>query len=91
MNTLSLSFPGVDGRMLLPALDADGLDVSAGSACSSGAPTPSQVLLSAGLTTGLASASVRVSFPPGLEPAEARRAAKILCGAVARLYEVANR
>ena len=84
MNTLSLSFPGVDGRMLLPALDADGLDVSAGSACSSGAPTPSPVLLSA-------NASIRVSFSPSIELSEARRAAEILCMTVARLYEVANR
>lgn len=90
-NTLNLHFPGVDGRLLVPACDADGLEISAGSACSSGAALPSPVLVAAGLAPEEARASIRVSFGPNSGPREAKEAANRLHLVVARLYEVANR
>lgn len=48
-NLLSVSVPGADGEMLLMALDLEGLAVSAGSACSSGALARSHVLTAMGL------------------------------------------
>jgi cysteine desulfurase len=90
-NTYNFGFPGLDGRMLLPALDAEGLAVSAGSACSSGSPEPSAVLLAAGVSETLARASLRISFPPSWEAAQAELATTALLQTIRRVYEVANR
>lgn len=53
---------GVDGEMLLLNLDIDGICVSNGSACTSGAMEPSHVLTGIGLQEGVAKSSIRVSF-----------------------------
>lgn len=90
-NTLNVGFPGLDGRMLLPALDAEGIAASAGSACSSGSPEPSAVLLAAGVDEDLARASLRISLPPGIDDETCREASRRLAATVARVYEVANR
>ncbi|MBC8405923.1 MAG: aminotransferase class V-fold PLP-dependent enzyme [Planctomycetes bacterium] len=90
-NTISLTFPNLDGRLLLPTLDADGLEVSAGSACSSGSPTPSTVLLATGMTQPLANASIRVSLCPKMDTLDASLAGSRLATAISRLYDVAKR
>ena len=61
-NTLSLSFAGVRSDDLLVALDLRGVSVSAGSACASGRPEPSHVLLAHGLTTHQAREVIRISL-----------------------------
>jgi len=53
---------GVDGEMLLLNLDIDGICVSNGSACTSGAVEPSHVLTGIGLAEDIAKSSIRVSF-----------------------------
>ncbi len=53
---------GLDGEMLLLNLDMEGIYVSNGSACTSGAVEPSHVLSCIGLDEHLANASVRLSF-----------------------------
>jgi cysteine desulfurase len=68
-NTLNVSFRGVDGDALRIALDLDGIAVSGGSACASGAAGPSHVLLALGRDRELARAAVRFSL--GLETTEA--------------------
>jgi len=90
-NTLSLTLHGVDGRALLPACDAEGLDLASGAACSSGAALPSAVLLACGLPESLARATVRVSLGPSLAAAAVREAAERFVRAARRLYEVADR
>lgn len=90
-NTLSLSLAGVDGRALLPACDAEGLDLASGAACASGAPLPSAVLLACGLSEAQARATVRISFAPGITGAQVREAARRFGLVARRLYEVANR
>lgn len=52
----------IDGEMLLLNLDIDGICVSNGSACTSGAVEPSHVLSGLGLEDKLAKSSIRVSF-----------------------------
>lgn len=52
----------LDGEMLLLNLDLEGVMVSAGSACSSGALEPSHVLLALGLDRDTASAALRFSL-----------------------------
>ena len=90
-NTLNLSFPDLDGRMLIPACDADGLEVSAGAACSSGAALPSSVLVAAGLAPEVARASLRISLSADLEEIEAFEAAKRLGKLLRRMCKVAKR
>ncbi len=59
-NILSISFEGIDGRMLLPTLS--GIAVSTGSACSSSSLEPSYILKAIGHSDDLARASLRISF-----------------------------
>jgi len=54
--------PGVDGEAVLHELDRAGIQVSTGSACSSGEPGPSHVLTAMGLPPEDAHASVRFSL-----------------------------
>ncbi len=61
-NTLQLGVEGVDGEMLLMQLDRKGIEVSSGSACSSGGKEPSHVLLSMGVERELARSAIRVSL-----------------------------
>lgn len=57
-----LSFPGCEGDSLLMLLDAAGIEVSTGSACTSGVATPSHVLSAMGISRDLARGSLRFSF-----------------------------
>jgi cysteine desulfurase len=54
----SLTFPGIDAEALI--VNAPELAISTGSACTSGAPEPSHVLLALGLGRDEASSTVRV-------------------------------
>jgi cysteine desulfurase len=59
---LSISVPGTDSESLLMALDLAGVAASSGSACQSGAVTPSHVLSALGVAPDLASAAIRLSL-----------------------------
>ena len=82
---------GSAGPTSAPALDAEGIAVSAGSACSSGSPEPSAVLLAAGVNEELARASLRISLPPETTNETCREAARRMVSTIGRVYEVANR
>ncbi|HEY7390017.1 MAG TPA: cysteine desulfurase family protein [Bryobacteraceae bacterium] len=64
-NTTNIFFDGIDGEALVIALDLRGFAVSTGSACSSGAVTPSHVLTAMGLPATRARASIRFSLGIG--------------------------
>lgn len=59
-NTISLTFEGSDADALL--LRLPNLMMSTGSACNTGAPEPSHVLLAIGLTRQQASSTIRISL-----------------------------
>lgn len=66
-NILNIGFltdgeEGLDGEMLLLNLDIEGVCVSNGSACTSGAMEPSHVLSGIGLPEAVAKSSIRISF-----------------------------
>jgi cysteine desulfurase len=61
-NTSSLSFESVDGESIVLGLDLRGIYVSTGSACSTGDPEPSHVLLAMGLSPKEAQGSIRISL-----------------------------
>jgi cysteine desulfurase len=56
------SFPGCEGDSLLMLLDARGVEVSTGSACSAGVARPSHVLLALGASEAEARSSLRFSL-----------------------------
>ena len=75
---LNLRFKGIDGQTLLLMLDAEGVCVSAGSACHSDSTEPSRVLLAMGLTDREARESIRVSFSALLSKDDVISAADIM-------------
>jgi len=84
-NTASIAFPGLDGQVLLMALDLAGVACSAGSACSSGSQELSPTLLAMGIPHHLASASLRFSLGAGTTEAEIDEAVRRIlevCGQI---------
>jgi cysteine desulfurase len=61
-NNAHFCFPGCPGDALLMLLDAAGIAVSTGSACTAGIPQPSHVLLAMGADDDLARSSLRFSL-----------------------------
>ena len=61
-NNLSFTFTGIDAEKLITLLDMKGIQVSAGSACSVGTPTPSRILKAIGFSDRQAFNTIRVSF-----------------------------
>ncbi len=69
-NHASFVFEGVDGNQLLIHLDAAGFACSSGSACKTGDPKPSHVLLAMGISSQLALGSLRVTVGKYTTPDE---------------------
>jgi cysteine desulfurase NifS len=61
-NTLNMTFPGIRGESIVIAMDQHGISLSAGSACKSGSPEPTHVLLAMGKSAEEAHCSVRFSL-----------------------------
>ncbi len=61
-NTLNLTLPGLRGESLVVALDQHGISLSSGSACKSGSPDPTHVLMAMGKTADEAHCAVRFSL-----------------------------
>jgi cysteine desulfurase NifS len=61
-NTLNAVLPGFRGESVVLVLDRYGIRVSSGSACKSGSPKPSHVLLAIGLSEEEAHCSIRISL-----------------------------
>lgn len=82
------SFEGLDGHHLVVALDLEGICVSSGPACSTGASTPSHVLTAMGVDSRLATGSLRVSLGWGTTAADVDRLLAVLPKAVEKLRQV---
>lgn len=61
-NIAHVTFPGCEGDAMLMLLDAQGVEVSTGSACQAGVPQPSHVLLAMGYDDAAARGSLRLSL-----------------------------
>ena len=79
-----VSFPGCEGDALLMLLDAAGVECSTGSACTSGVPEPSHVLIAMGAEPAIARGSLRFSFGRTSTPADVDRVLDVLPAAVER-------
>ena len=78
------SFPGCEGDSLLLLLDARGVEVSTGSACSAGVARPSHVLLATGATEDVARSSLRFSLGHTSTAADVDALLEVLPGVVER-------
>lgn len=63
-NNVSVVIDGVEGGDLVAALDLEGVEVSTGSACTSGSTEPSHVLLAMGIEPEVAHGSLRITTGP---------------------------
>ena len=90
-NTSNLQFPGIDGAMLVAALDEQEIYCSQSSACTTSRPTPSHVLTAMGLSESEAYASLRFSFGVLNAEQEARHAADQVILAYRELLERLHR
>ena len=61
-NTLNLTLTGLRGESIVIALDQHGISLSSGSACKSGSPEPTHVLIAMGKTEEDAHCAVRFSL-----------------------------
>jgi cysteine desulfurase len=84
-HTSNVSFPGLDRRALVMALDLDGVACSTGSACASGSSEPSPVLIAMGLSDELVSSSVRFSFGATTTESEIDDAVSIVARVLSRM------
>jgi cysteine desulfurase len=87
-NTTNIYFDGIDGEALVIALDLRGFAVSTGSACSSGAVTPSHVLTAIGLSAERARASIRFSLGRFTTAAEVDALIQAIGASVAHLRRI---
>jgi cysteine desulfurase len=78
--TSYVAFDGVEGELLMEALDLEGVAVSTGAACSSGSLEPSPVLRALGFPEG-----IRVSFGRGNDEADVDRLLALLPVLVERI------
>jgi cysteine desulfurase len=76
--------------MLLLNLDIEGICVSNGSACTSGAIEPSHVLTGIGLDEDIADSSIRISFGKDNTIQEVDRFVEALQGVLDRMMVVAR-
>jgi len=61
-NTLNMTLPELRGESLVVAMDQHGISLSSGSACKSGSPDPTHVLMAMGRTEVQAHCAIRFSL-----------------------------
>ncbi len=77
-NIVHATFPGCEGDAMLMLLDANGVEVSTGSACAAGVPQPSHVLLAMGFDEESARGSLRFSLGHDSTEADIERVVAVL-------------
>ena len=84
-NNVSVIVDGVEGGDLVAALDLEGVEVSTGSACTSGSTEPSHVLVAMGIDPEVAHGSIRVTTGFGTSGADVERALEAFGAVLPRL------
>lgn len=84
-NTSNLAFDDIEGETLLMRLDREGISVSHGSACASGALEPSRILLNMGLSKKQAASSIRISLSRFTTDEEMEKAIQVISATVTAL------
>jgi len=86
----NLSFKGVEGESLLMMLDAQGISVSTGSACSSSSLKPSHVLTAMKIPPEVAHASIRFTLGKDTTKEDIDYTLKVLAEKVERLRDISG-
>jgi len=89
-NTTNISFDSVDGESIVLGLDLQGICISTGSACSTGEPEPSHVLIAMGLSPKEAQGSIRISLGKDTKEKDMDTAVDALAKTVARLRSISS-
>ncbi len=84
-NNVSVVIDGVEGGDLVAALDLEGVEVSTGSACTSGSTEPSHVLLAMSIDPELAHGSIRITTGPETTVADVDRTLEVFAAVLPRL------
>jgi cysteine desulfurase len=87
-NHASFVIEGIESNLLLMHLDMAGIAASSGSACNTGNPTPSEVLLAMGYNPSLALGSLRLTVGMQTTDAHIDRLLDVLPGAVKKIRTV---
>ncbi len=87
-NILSVCVEGAEGEAILGYLDMSGIQVSSGSACTSGSLDPSHVLLACGVPVERAHGSIRVSLSHETTEADIDALIAAMPKAVSRLRDM---
>lgn len=86
-NNASFAFHNIDGNELLMRLDLEGVGASSGSACKTGNPEPSGVMLALGLDPSWALGSLRLTVGRPTTEDEVQRAAETVTRVVGQMRE----
>lgn len=87
-NVSNLSFAGIEGETLIALLDSQGVAVSHGSACASGALEPSRILTSMGIPLTQAASAIRFSLSRFTTETEIERTIEIVARLVSQLRKL---
>lgn len=89
-NTTNLSFDSVDGESIVLGMDLLGICISTGSACSTGEPEPSHVLVAMGLTPKEAQGSIRISLGKDTKEDDIETTMRALSDTILRLRSIST-
>jgi cysteine desulfurase len=89
-NTSNMSFRSVDGESVVLGMDLRGICLSTGSACSTGDPEPSHVLLAMGLSAREAQGSIRISLGRDTREEDVEATVKALAETVQKLQNLSS-
>jgi len=84
-NNVNVRFDQIEGDTVVVGLDLAGIDISTGSACSSGSLEPSHVTQAIGLSPAHARGSIRISLGRTTTSADIERVLEVLPPLIARL------
>ena len=89
-NSASVVIDGIEGGDLVAALDLEGIEVSTGSACTTGSVEPSHVLLAMGIVPQLAHGSLRLTLGPETTDTAVDRTLELVAACISRLRSVTS-
>jgi len=89
-HNINMSFKGVEGESLLMMLDADGIAVSTGSACSAASLEPSHVLTAMRIPPEIAHASIRFTLGKDVTKKEIDFVLEVLKEKIEKLREISG-
>jgi cysteine desulfurase len=89
-NNASMRFAKIEAETLVVGLDVEGIEVSTGSACTSGSLEPSHVLTALGLEPMAARGTIRFSLGRTNTDDEIARLLAVLPGIIERLRRLAG-